>query len=462
MSKVHMFERALVVAAVLSLLPAAVSAATNPSNRSAAANADEKSATWADGVASLLYENCATCHRPGQVAPMSLLTYQEARPWAKSIRTAVATRTMPPWFANPAHGEWVEDARLTEEEIATITRWVAAGAPAGDLSKAPEPPTFESVWRIGEPDVVLTMEPFEVTDEMEDHYQWVKVENPLDEDRWIRSIEIRPSFKEGAHHNLTYLTPGDFTEADIAGAGRMEMDYVAGWAPGVPPMTYHDGYGKLLEAGQSIFFQMHYHKTPGPGTGGIDQTSVALKFYDGEPENALTTMWVVDPALAIPPGEANYQSASSFTFPHDAVVFNFTPHMHLRGKAMRFTATYPDGTEEILLDVPDFDFNWQLTYTPPEPLVFPAGTKVAVDAVFDNSADNESNPDASVPVRWGEKTTDEMMIGFMDYSYLDKAHQASMETHAVPEHLREQMSRFRELREQQQAAEEGQGSEGDR
>jgi hypothetical protein len=137
------------------------------------------------------------------------------------------------------------------------------------------------------------------------------------------------------------------------------------------------------------------------------------------------------------------------------VLFNFTPHMHLRGKAMRFTATYPDGTEQILLDVPGYDFNWQLTYTPPEPLVLPAGTKVAVDAVFDNSAENLANPDPSINVRWGEKTTDEMMIGFMDYSYVDQANQENMETHAVPEHLREQMSQLREHRHQQRQAKEG-------
>ncbi|HVS15227.1 MAG TPA: hypothetical protein VMV46_14960 [Thermoanaerobaculia bacterium] len=450
-----MLVRALTASAIASLIPLAGFAASSN-------NADAQRPTWADQVAPLLYERCVSCHRPGQVAPMSLLTYQEARPWAKAIRAAVATRTMPPWFANPEHGTFVEDPRFTEAEIETITRWVAAGAPAGDLSQAPEPPTFTSVWRIGEPDVVLTMEPFEVTDEMEDHYQWVKVANPLTEDRWIKSIEIRPSFMEGAHHNLTYIVPGSFTEADIAGAGRMEMDYVAGWAPGVAPMTYHDGYGKLLPAGSSIFFQMHYHKTPGPGTGGIDQTSVAFALYDDEPENELTTLWVVDPAISIPPGEAAYPSASSFTFPHEAVLFNFTPHMHLRGKAMRFTATYPDGREEILLDVPEYDFNWQLTYTPPEPLVLPAGTKVAVDAVFDNSSENEANPDPSITVRWGEKTTDEMMIGFMDYSYADKANQEQMETHAVPEHIREQMTRLRELQRQQPETKEPQGASGDR
>ncbi len=443
-----MLKRTLFCLAALALV-AAVGFASAPNTKN---NADANAATWAEDIAPLLYENCVTCHRPGQVAPMSLLSYKEARPWAKSIRNVVSTGTMPPWFANPAHGDFVEDPRLTDAQIESINNWVAAGAPAGDLSKAPEPPTFDSEWRMGTPDLILTMEPFTVTDEMEDHYEWVKVENTLDEDRWIKGFEIKPSFMEGAHHNLTYLAPGHFTVKDIQGAGRMDMDYIGGWAPGVMPADYAEGYGQLMPANSAVFFQMHYHKTPGPGTGGVDQTQVALKFYDGEPENKLTTMWMVDPLLRIPPGEANYASGSEFTFPHDAVVFDFTPHMHLRGKAMKFTAFYPDGTEEVLLDVPNYDFNWQLTYTPKERLQVPAGTKITVDAVFDNSAENEANPDPSIMVTWGEKTTDEMMIGFMHYSYIDKEKQNDMQTHAVPPALEKQMKAMREMREKQKAA----------
>ena len=432
---------AAIVCGLLALGPAAASA--NNANTAV----DQQNVTWAEHVAPLLFENCVTCHRPGQVAPMSLLTYGETRPWAKSIRRVTSEGTMPPWFANPEHGTFVEDSRLSQEEIDLIGKWVAAGAPSGDLAAAPAAPTFDSEWRMGEPDVVLTMEPFEVTDEMEDHYQWVEVQNPLQEDRWIKAVEIRPSFTEGAHHNLTYIAPADATIESIQGAGRMETEFVAGWAPGVAPMVYREGFGKLLPAGAKIFFQMHYHKTPGPGTGGIDQTSVGLKLYDAEVENKLTTLWIVDPVLNIPPGEANYQSVSSFDFKHDALLFNFTPHMHLRGKSMRFTATYPDGREEILLDVPHYDFNWQLTYSPPEPLELPAGTKVTLEAVFDNSADNPSNPDPTATVTFGEKTTDEMMIGFVDYTYAEPVHQTDMETYAVPEHLREQMQRIREFRE---------------
>ena len=449
-----MTRRTTVLILALALLPLALFA-NEPANNAG----DPQKVTWADDVAPLLYEKCASCHRPGQVAPMSLLTYKDARPWAKSIRRVVNERTMPPWFANPAHGDFVEDPRLTDEQIAMIQSWVAAGAPAGDLANAPEPPEFSSDWQIGEPDVVLTMDPFEVTDDMEDHYEWLQVTNPLDEDRWIQAIEIRPTFMEGAHHNLTYVGPPGATLDTVQGLGRTEMDFIAGWAPGVVPMEYREGYGKLLPAGATIFFQMHYHKDPGPGTGGVDQTSVGLKFYEGPVENKVATMWVVDPVLRIPPGEAAYQSYSEVTFEHDVELFNFTPHMHLRGKSMKFTATYPDGKQEVLLDVPGYDFNWQLTYTPSERLVLPAGTKIALDAVFDNSADNPFNPDPTATVTFGEATTDEMMIGFMDYTFIEQDQQVDMPTYAVPPAIQEQWQKLQEMRRKQKEA-EAQGSAG--
>ncbi|MEM6704750.1 MAG: hypothetical protein AAF690_18665, partial [Acidobacteriota bacterium] len=238
--------------------------------------ADVAEANWSEHIAPLVHQKCVTCHRPGQTAPMSLLTYKEARPWAKSIRKVTSDRTMPPWFANPEHGDFVEDPTLTEEEIALLSKWVELGAPAGDLALAPEPPTFSSDWKIGEPDVIFTMEPFTITDEMEDHYQWVKVENNLDEDRWIKAMEVHATFPEAVHHNLTYLGPEGATLEGVQGAGQLDLTFVSGWGPGVEPMAYPEGYGKLLPANSTVFFQMHYHKTPGPGTGGVDQTSVGM------------------------------------------------------------------------------------------------------------------------------------------------------------------------------------------
>ncbi|HVS13356.1 MAG TPA: hypothetical protein VMV46_05510 [Thermoanaerobaculia bacterium] len=409
--------------------------------------------TFTEHVAPIFFENCVSCHRPGQVAPMSLLTYEDARPWAKSIRRVTAEGTMPPWFANPAHGDFVEDSRLGDEERDLIARWVAGGAKQGDPAKMPEAPTFTSEWRIGEPDLVLTMEPFAVGDDVEDHYEWLAIENPLDEDRWIKSVEVRPSFMEAAHHNLTFIAPPGAGPESLGN----ERNLVVGWAPGAMPFRYPEGRGKLLPARSNVLFQMHYHKTPGPGTGGVDQTSVGIELYDqGVEVKPVTTMWVLDPMLRIPPGEASYQSVSEFTFENDGVIYNFTPHMHLRGKSFRYSAIYPDGRQEILLDVPDYDFNWQLTYTPREPLPMPAGTKVVCEAVFDNSAGNPANPDPTIEVTWGEKTTDEMMIGFMEYAYL---YTDEMPTMSVPPEVRERMRRQLELEGQGEG--QGAATEGD-
>jgi hypothetical protein len=424
---------------------------------------DTAPVTWAEHVAPILYQNCVTCHRPGQTAPMSLLTYEEARPWAKAIGRVTGERTMPPWFANPEHGKFVEDPTLTDADRETVTRWVRAGAPAGDLSKTPEPPMFTSGWKYGEPDAIFTAAPFEVSDDVEDHYEWLEVENPVDEERWIRGIEVHPGLVAAVHHQLTYLAPPDATALTVrGGAGALDLSFVGGWGPGVSPLMFADGYGMRMPAKSKMFFQMHYHKTPGPGTGGVDQTSVGLYFYDKPPANAVTTLWLVDPALNIPPGEANYKSSSWFTTEHEAVLFDYTPHMHLRGKSMIFTAEYPNGEKEILLDVPRYDFNWQLTYTPFEPKVIPPGTTLRVDATFDNSADNPTNPDPAANVRFGEKTTDEMMVGFIHYTFSDKSQQADMPTFIVPEQLRAQFENFRRLRQQQRdakAAEEAKAAE---
>ena len=437
--------RLFLVLALLLCSPLVVSASSS--------SADVADANWAEHIAPLLFDKCAACHRPGQTAPMSLLTYEETRPWAKSIARQVGSRTMPPWFANPDHGDFVEDPTLTDQEIELVSDWVRAGAPAGDLSKAPQPPTFTSDWKIGEPDVILTMEPFQVTDEMEDHYQWVKVENNLDEDRWIKGMEVHATFAEAVHHNLTYLGPPGMTLEQAQGrTGPLDLDFVSGWGPGVEPMVYPDGYGKLLPANSTVFFQMHYHKTPGPGTGGLDQTSVGMIFHDEAPENIIQTLWIVDPALDIAPGESNYLSTSSFDVEHDALIFNYTPHMHLRGKAMTFTSVHPDGSEHILADIVDYDFNWQLTYTPVEPHPVPAGSTLRVDAAFDNSADNPLNPDPSIRVTFGEKTTDEMMVGFVHYSYVDKDKQANMPTRSFPEKMRSQIEAIQKMREQQRKA----------
>ena len=432
----------------LVLLASAVVAAPAANNA-----ADPSTVTWSDHVAPILHENCVSCHRPGQTAPMSLLTYDETRPWAKSIRRVVTERSMPPWFASPEHGEFVEDPSLTDAEIETLSRWVAAGAPSGDLSQAPAPPSFSSDWKLGTPDAVYTGPEFQVSDDIEDHYEWLQVDNPVNEERWIKAIEIHPGFVEAVHHQLTYLAPPDATLAGVQSrTGSLDLTFVSGWGPGVAPLQFAEGHGMRMPPNSTLFFQMHYHKTPGAGTGGTDQTTMGLYFHDEKPENVVETLWLVDPALNIPAGDSNYQSWSSYTTEHEAVLFDFTPHMHLRGKTMRFTAEYPDGGKDILLDVPKYDFNWQLTYTPTEPKVIPAGTTIRVDATFDNSADNLANPDPTADVMWGEATTDEMMVGFIHYTFTDTSRQTDMPTFIVPDALKVQMQQLREFRQKQKEA----------
>jgi hypothetical protein len=271
---------------------------------------------------------------------------------------------------------------------------------------------------------------------------------------------VRPGFPEVVHHQLTYLGPPGATIAGVQGAGTLDLTFVGGWGPGVAPLVFPDGYGMRMPPNSTLFFQMHYHKDPGPGTGGTDQTRIGLKFYDQPPENVMETLWLVDPVLNIPPGEANYQSTSWIDFEHDAVLFDYTPHMHLRGRSMVFSAQYPNGEKEILLDVPRYDFDWQLTYTPTEPKILPAGTRLAVQAVFDNSTANPDNPDPAAWVRFGEKTTDEMMVGFIHYTYVDKSKQVDMPTFVVPEALKQQMEKMRQLRQQQREGAAAPGTSG--
>ncbi len=388
--------------------------------------------TYADDVAPIIYNNCSSCHRPGQIGPMSLLGFEEARPWAKSIAKVVSERSMPPWKGTSDHRKFKNDARMSDADIDTLVRWAKSGAAPGDLSKAPAPPTYtDGGWRIGTPDAVFTMAPYTVSDDTEDVYIWRTIENHLTEDKWIKAVEVKSTYPEGTHHNLTFLVPKGAGPAGRDGGRDGARDLFTGWAPGTDELVYTPGTGKLLPADHDILFQMHYHKEPGEGTGGTDETSIAVLFADGPVEHPITTAWILDPTLNIPAGEANYKSESAFRFIDNGRIYSFTPHMHLLGKDITYIAEYPDGTTETLLDVPAWDFNWQINYKLTEPVEVPRGTKVRVIATFDNSADNPWNPDATTDVRWGEKTTDEMMIGFMDYIYMKrKKYQRTM---ALPE-----------------------------
>lgn len=414
--------------------------------------------TYVRDVAPILFAKCAECHRPGQIGPMSLLGYEETRPWAKSIAKVVEDRSMPPWLANPDHGQFRDSMALEPAQIETIRQWVAQGAPRGEGEVAANIPAFrDNAWRMGTPDQVFEMEKeFLIEDDVEDLYHTLVIPTGLTEDKWVVGTELLPGAAEAVHHILVFLAPpgadlSEFSEdeeggeaggrerleADASGDGegeprrgrgdpgrRSRTDRGAGlfakYGPGSNPEVWHEGRGRLLPAGWNFVLQMHYHKTPGPGTAVKDRSKLAVKYADGPVEHPITTAWIVDPSFVIPPGAPLVESQSVFRFIDDGHIYALTPHLHMRGKDFRYVAEFPDGSTEILLDVPRWDFNWQISYILQEPRAIPKGTKIRAIAHWDNSPENPNNPDPTKEVVWGGPSTAEMMIGFMDYTYVTK------------------------------------------
>jgi mono/diheme cytochrome c family protein len=362
--------------------------------------------TFYRDVLPILQANCQTCHRPfglnlgGMVAPMSFLDYQEVRPWARSIARQVESRTMPPWHASDAQsGTFENERRLNDAEIATVVKWAKTGAVAGDPGDAP--PAIEwpqREWAF-EPDLVVEMpEPFLVKDDVEDLYMDFPVtitEEMLPEPRWIRMSQAKGG-SPVVHHIIARP--------------------IGGMAPGADYTMYPDGFGALLKPGDTVVFNMHYHKEPGPGTAVWDRSKVAVKFHDQPVTHPITTRPVGNGGFEIPPGHPDWKVGAAQVFDEDTTIIALLPHMHLRGSYAKYTAFYPDGSTEVLLEVPKYDFNWQTRYQYEVLKQIPAGTRIEFIAHYDNSAANPSNPDPSEAVRFGEPTTAEMMLGWMTYA----------------------------------------------
>ena len=380
--------------------------------------------TFTKDILPILQENCQTCHRPsginyaGMIAPMSLMTYREVRPWAKSMLKSVRSREMPPWHASPRHRGVFENERgLTEEQISTLERWVATGAAIGRPEDAPEPIVFsESGWSFGEPDFIIQIEPYLVADNVEDQYVNLTVGIPLEENRWIQALEFKPG-SEAVHHVIGYARAGG---EGFTGRGGM----VGGIAPGNDPDSYPEGYGALLPKQGNFVFAMHYHKESGPGTAVMDYTQVGFKFHDREAKVRLVHIESIgnQGRWEIPPYHPDWAVGSSRTFDQDVLLISMMPHLHLRGKAAEYVAHYPDGTRETLLWVPNYDFNWQESYNLKEPKLIPAGTRLENTMWFDNSVEQAQvggfNPGR--PVRFGGPTTDEMDLGWISYVLVDE------------------------------------------
>jgi mono/diheme cytochrome c family protein len=406
-----------------------------------AGNANGKIAaqlTFSKDVAPILFNNCAGCHQPGETAPMALLSYKQTRPWAKSIREVVANRTMPPWYADPKHGEFANDRRLSQKDIDTIVAWVDQGANEGDPKDLPAAPTLrQEGWAIGKPDVEFPLpQSYKIPTDGTVDYQHFVVHTNFTEDKYIQAAEIKRGNPALVHHVIVSvvepvngqlppeglltrnLAVGENQQrtgnASTANANRNRDSMLIGWAPGMSPLTLKPGMAKLVKKGSALIFQMHYTTNGVPGE---DRTSVGLKFANAPVEKQfITSGGATARDLVIPPGEANYESKSSFTFAEDAHIWGFMPHMHLRGKDYKYTLVLPDGTSKVVLNVPKYDFNWQLNYWLKTPVAAPKGSRLECVAHHDNSTGNKFNPDPTKEVRWGPQTWEEMMIGWFDYT----------------------------------------------
>lgn len=370
--------------------------------------ASPKVVTFSKDVAPIMHQNCTECHRPGEAAPFSTMSYKEIRPWAKSIREKVLSREMPPWHADPNHGDWVNDRRLSQREIETIVAWVDGGTKEGNPKDLPPAPKYVAGWNIGQPEETFSIPEQTVPATGVVAYKYLLVETNFTEDKWVTAAEIRSTGRAAVHHVIVFIQ-------DPKNPTRTDGNLLAGFAPGEQPTIYRPGFAKKVPAGAKLRFQMHY--TPN-GAETKDVTTIGLKFAKEAPKHQVLTRPVLNTGFKIPPGAENHEVKSAFTFRDDAHIVSLMPHMHLRGKDFLIKAIYPDGKDQILLNVPKYDFNWQTYYVPKEPIVIPKGTKIECVAHYDNSKNNKFNPDPNKEVAWGEQTWEEMMIGWVSY-YID-------------------------------------------
>ena len=406
-------RKALMIATLFALLGAFVFSTTDASNKAAGQDAG-KNVTFSKDVAPIFFQSCAECHRPGEIAPFSVMSYKEVRPWAKSIREKIVSREMPPWHADPNHGEFINDRRLTQKEIDTIAAWVDGGVKEGDPKEMPAAPKFVEGWAIGTPDETFSIPEQKVPAEGVIKYQYLTVPTNFKEDHWITAAEIRSTGRSAVHHVIIFIQ-----DANNTSVASSTNNLLVGVAPGEQPARYRPGTGKRIPAGAKLIFQMHY--TPN-GKATTDITTIGLKYAKQAPEHAVQTRPVLNTGFKIPAGASSHEVKSAYTFSEDVHLTTLMPHMHLRGKDMEIKAIFPDGTTKILLNVPRYDFNWQTYYVPKSPLAIPKGTKIECTAHFDNSPANKFNPDPSKDVRWGEQTWEEMMIGWLSY-YADSPQQ---------------------------------------
>ena len=365
--------------------------------------------TYSNQIARVLQKHCVECHRTGEIAPFTLTDYEEVVGWSDMIAEVVESKRMPPWGANPQHGEFLNSRLMTDEEKQLIYDWVEAGAPEGDPSELPEPRQFVDGWRLPqEPDLVIPMSdrPFVVPAEGVVEYQYFAADPKFAEDTWISASDVVPGERSVVHHVIVFISPPEETR-------RRGLGWLAAYVPGQSSMQLPPGQARLVPAGSKLIFQMHY--TPN-GSPQEDLTKIGLVFADPNTvtEEIVTTV-ALEEKFEIPPHAENYRvSKTRHHWPAQGRLLAMSPHMHVRGKSFRFEAIWPDERREVLLDIPNYDFNWQNSYQLAGPIEIPEGFAIECVAHFDNSVNNLVNPDPNASVRWGDQTWNEMMIGFFE------------------------------------------------
>ena len=389
-----------------------------------ARRAEHKNISYAKTIAPMLNDNCVSCHREGGIGPWAMSDYNMVRGFSLMIREVVRTQRMPPWHADPHVGEFSNDRSLSDDEIRTLVHWVEAGAPRGEgADLLAENSQSWPIWAMGEPDVIIDIPPEDVPASGVVDYKYKMVTNPLDKDVWVKAAEIIPGDRSVLHHVIT-----SFGELETEGrrAGRLKRGTgggLGGYVPGAEGKPFPDDTGILLPAGATIEFQMHY--TPA-GLATTDSSRMGLYLYEEPPEHKLDSMVLLNPRILIPAGAPNHSEVMVRTFDQDVLVYSLLPHAHYRGKASEFVAHLPDGTQETLLSVPRYDFNWQTNYDLKEPRFLPAGTKMVHRTWWDNSARNPANPDATRDVPWGQQSWDEMLFGSVRYRVVEADAAGSM------------------------------------
>lgn len=366
--------------------------------------------TYTSHIAGILNRHCVNCHRPGEIAPFSLTDYEEVAGWADMIREVTRDNRMPPWHADPAHGEFANSRVLTAEEKQQIDLWVRAGVPAGDLSDLPTLKPKAEGWQLAsQPDIVIDMgRTFNVQSEGTVRYKYFEVDPGFKEHKWIRAAELKPGDPEVVHHILVLVRKPGQDRRGLAGGG----EFLAAYVPGLRAAPYPKGAAKFVPAGSKLIFQLHY--TP-IGEARKDRSRIGLYFADDDEVEkvVLTQRASTGGRLRIPPGDSNYRTTASTASRYSCELLALMPHMHLRGKSFRYELEHAN-TRQVVLNVPQYDFNWQTVYRLREPIQISRGTRMLCTAHFDNSTENLNNPDPARTVTWGDQTWDEMMIGYYD------------------------------------------------